>query len=910
MPDPVPKVWLAMSQVLPIFSSNPSSQSGFDSSKYENFPIHIQGIRMNSKKKTPAAQQLIDSLLDELPLVSKKKSANGVSSFSPSRSAFPRGPRELVFVPSNTSTGEVILEDGQRITIRDEDAKTPKDRKLISGDASKDHHGESQKVAGGKSPPPNASTNHNENDRQNLSNFKKNVNALSDNSVIFTGELGGAGTSTLLGQAGKANAEAKPVEDAGDPLFIKTKSNSLHIHSAKNLEDDLGPAVDLLVEAMELTNPGLKKPARVLPRAESTPRRDLKDAPQVEDVESGEELVRRDGHHSLDGHNDDSAERTIATSSAASPAKASQPSPGSPSAPVSSTSSAGPRVFESPLTQDFDLNIELESARDYEPGLPAIPDIKIFSAIPLSQNEISLPSQIMHSATLDEVSKNSHTNSERASDARFVETRVMDQHLEYGHDEIKSEPLAPIHSANAAAKIKKSDPNVADVVAALPKLGAAKVPTPKDVRENGLGVLDRVLAKVRASGFDKSIILKDALTKRSEVKSEANAQPSGPADIRTVDHSEDRQLGAGGEDHAHREENNLKDLHKLQELNNSNKLQELNNLNEFPSLDEKTLAVIESESSRAGAHSRSSDEGRDESPRTASSRLRWTENSSVHLQRQPSPAVNGTAPEASENTLLPIEPSRQGPLDTMDRLMATEIRPGAVRAREQQEEFINQGKENPRTGKAGGVAYGIPSFHSAEASLKQSESLRIAQTRISDLEHELERLRRENEKLASAGETLRRHSDELRARAENAEQERRESERIRDEERKVMRGQMSQKDRENIESRQRLEEAEGRLESNFKKIRVRERELEHRLEIMKMESATLVSTKDKMILELKRQLDQLTHENEYGKQKAQEAFSQYKGKQETIRRVVRALRIALTILEGDDENVVPRKKAE
>jgi hypothetical protein len=77
-----------------------------------------------------------------------------------------------------------------------------------------------------------------------------------------------------------------------------------------------------------------------------------------------------------------------------------------------------------------------------------------------------------------------------------------------------------------------------------------------------------------------------------------------------------------------------------------------------------------------------------------------------------------------------------------------------------------------------------------------------------------------------------------------------------------------------------------------------------------MESATLVSTKDKMILDLKRQIDQLTHENEYGKQKTQELFNQYKDKQETIRRVVRALRIALTILEGDEENGNPLKKAE
>jgi hypothetical protein len=76
-----------------------------------------------------------------------------------------------------------------------------------------------------------------------------------------------------------------------------------------------------------------------------------------------------------------------------------------------------------------------------------------------------------------------------------------------------------------------------------------------------------------------------------------------------------------------------------------------------------------------------------------------------------------------------------------------------------------------------------------------------------------------------------------------------------------------------------------------------------------MESATLVSTKDKMILDLKRQIDQLSHESEYAKQKTQELFNQYKDKQETVRRVVRALRIALTILEGDEEGG-PSKKAE
>jgi hypothetical protein len=266
-----------------------------------------------------------------------------------------------------------------------------------------------------------------------------------------------------------------------------------------------------------------------------------------------------------------------------------------------------------------------------------------------------------------------------------------------------------------------------------------------------------------------------------------------------------------------------------------------------------------------------------------------------------SPTAGGHNGKAATSTQ---DASVQGPLETIDRMMLTEIRPSSAKARE-------AAQKNPLPAAKARVASGaIPTFSSAEASLKQSESLRIAQFRISELEHELDRIRRENEKLSSAGETLRRHSEELRSRAENIEQDKRESERILEEEKRVMRGQLMQKERENIEFRQRLEETEGRLESNFKKIRVRERELEHRLEIVKMESATLVSTKDKMILDLKRQVDQLNSESDYSKQKAQEMQGQYKEKQETIRRVVRALRIALTILEGDEQNVVPFKKAE
>jgi hypothetical protein len=232
---------------------------------------------------------------------------------------------------------------------------------------------------------------------------------------------------------------------------------------------------------------------------------------------------------------------------------------------------------------------------------------------------------------------------------------------------------------------------------------------------------------------------------------------------------------------------------------------------------------------------------------------------------------------------------------SIDRAGATEIRAGI---------------KIPPAPKFSGASVTPGAFSSSEATLKQSESLRIAQGRITELERELERLRRDNESLSTAGDTLRRRADELLSKTESLDIQAREATHLLEEERRIMRGQLQAKDRDNAEMRARVEEIETRLESNFKKIRVRERELEHRLEIVKMESATLVSTKDKMILDLKRQIDQLTHEHDYAKTKTQELFNQYKEKQETQRRVVRALRIALTILEGEDDSVAPIKKAE
>ena len=197
-----------------------------------------------------------------------------------------------------------------------------------------------------------------------------------------------------------------------------------------------------------------------------------------------------------------------------------------------------------------------------------------------------------------------------------------------------------------------------------------------------------------------------------------------------------------------------------------------------------------------------------------------------------------------------------------------------------------------------------------EVSLGQSENLRVAQNRILELEDELERVRRENEQLSAAGETLRRKSDDLIARAEKAELNLNEEKITFHEEKKIYKESLEDKDRENARLRERNEELELRLDSDLKKIRVRERELENRLELVKMEEAALLRNKDDIILDLKRTIDQLNSEVENYRGRSLELHKNMEADQERLRRTVRALRLALSMLEDGGSNVVPMRKAE
>jgi DNA repair exonuclease SbcCD ATPase subunit len=222
-------------------------------------------------------------------------------------------------------------------------------------------------------------------------------------------------------------------------------------------------------------------------------------------------------------------------------------------------------------------------------------------------------------------------------------------------------------------------------------------------------------------------------------------------------------------------------------------------------------------------------------------------------------------------------------------------------------------KVRASVGRFGAFRSGGPAT-STEAALAQSESLRIAQSRLLELEQEIERLRLQNEELAAAGETLRRRGDELMAKNQKREHDYQNAVETFEQEKQLLTASKEAMQRDAEALRRKNEELELRVTTNIQKIRVRERELENRLELVKMESAALIRSKDEMVLELKRNIDQLNMELNNYRSKNQELNRLTTDKQEMLRRTVKALRLALSMLEGEEDTQgqgakAPQRKA-
>lgn len=96
-------------------------------------------------------------------------------------------------------------------------------------------------------------------------------------------------------------------------------------------------------------------------------------------------------------------------------------------------------------------------------------------------------------------------------------------------------------------------------------------------------------------------------------------------------------------------------------------------------------------------------------------------------------------------------------------------------------------------------------------------------------------------------------------------------------------------------------ELKERVKHDIHHIRVRERELEAKLEILKRDSETLVSAKDRKHLELKRKIDALQYDIEILIEKEKLAARKVEFWKERIGRVLRALKMGTSLLESEED---------
>jgi hypothetical protein len=212
------------------------------------------------------------------------------------------------------------------------------------------------------------------------------------------------------------------------------------------------------------------------------------------------------------------------------------------------------------------------------------------------------------------------------------------------------------------------------------------------------------------------------------------------------------------------------------------------------------------------------------------------------------------------------------------------------------------------------TAFGAQTTSATQAGLAQFEGLKVAQERILELEKEVELLRRENELFLKHKSAHQDKIEELLLKVQSLEKTRHDLKEQSETENRILRDTIQYKEAEITRLKLKLEEADSKVSVDVRRVRIRERDLENRLELARVEKNALLKSKDEMILELKRKLDFLTSEVENYKEKCLEQSQRLEATQEKLNRASRALRATLTNIDVEENSdtltAVPIKKAE
>lgn len=103
------------------------------------------------------------------------------------------------------------------------------------------------------------------------------------------------------------------------------------------------------------------------------------------------------------------------------------------------------------------------------------------------------------------------------------------------------------------------------------------------------------------------------------------------------------------------------------------------------------------------------------------------------------------------------------------------------------------------------------------------------------------------------------------------------------------------------DSAQQYEKLKERVRVDIRKIRIREKELENKLEILKKDSETLIAARENKILELKRKIDLLEFNYDTLQDKNENERQNVVKANEKIERVLKVLKLALGVIEAEGE---------
>ncbi|HBQ22077.1 MAG: hypothetical protein A2Z91_03585 [Deltaproteobacteria bacterium GWA2_38_16] len=176
---------------------------------------------------------------------------------------------------------------------------------------------------------------------------------------------------------------------------------------------------------------------------------------------------------------------------------------------------------------------------------------------------------------------------------------------------------------------------------------------------------------------------------------------------------------------------------------------------------------------------------------------------------------------------------------------------------------------------------------------RAKEQLSIAEKKASETEYEHKKMVEQHQDLLKRIELLTAENEELRDRYGK-------EIKSREQELQTKTDKLLAQERKLDQANKKYEELKERVKRDIQHIRVREKELEAKLEILKKDSETLLMTKDKKLLEFKRKMDSLEYEIENIREKALHSEKKVQLWKERIERVLRALKLGTSLLESED----------